>query len=136
MPVARSDAMKTIGAFCDAWGSCDIEQILAFLTDDCFYHNIPIEPVIGKANIRGFLGGFLQLVETGEFRILAMAQSASGAVMTERIDRFCINGSWGELPVMGIFELENGRIAQWRDYYDQTEMNRILAAPCGEVGAS
>lgn len=124
----RPDAMNTVKAFCEAWGTRDIERILAFLSEDCFYHNIPIEPVVGKADIRRFLSGFLADVEFCELEIHDIALSPTGAVMTERTDRFQIGGRRGELPVMGIFEFEHGEIVRWRDYYDQPTMDQIWRA--------
>jgi limonene-1,2-epoxide hydrolase len=39
-------------------------------------------------------------------------------VLTERIDRMTVAGTAITLPVMGIFELRNGTIRAWRDYFD------------------
>jgi limonene-1,2-epoxide hydrolase len=51
--------------------------------------------------------------------------------MTERTDRFLINGQELALPVMGAFEIKDGKIAKWRDYFDlaqfQTQMAKISA---------
>jgi limonene-1,2-epoxide hydrolase len=45
--------------------------------------------------------------------------AASGnTVLTERVDRFTIEGRAITLPVMGTFEIENGLICAWRDYFD------------------
>jgi limonene-1,2-epoxide hydrolase len=39
--------------------------------------------------------------------------------MNERIDRFTTGGGKKiELQVMGVFEVENGLIMFWRDYFD------------------
>ena len=43
--------------------------------------------------------------------------------MNERTDRFFINDAWLELQVMGIFELANGKITHWRDYFDMAKLN-------------
>jgi limonene-1,2-epoxide hydrolase len=46
--------------------------------------------------------------------------------MNERTDRFEIGGTWVDLPVAGVFELRDGRIALWRDYFDlPTIMNEM-----------
>mgnify|MGYP003343616549 CR=1 FL=1 len=39
-------------------------------------------------------------------------------VLTERIDVFHMGETTIELPVMGIFEVRDGLIAAWRDYFD------------------
>lgn len=49
--------------------------------------------------------------------------------MTERTDRF-EPGSWVDLPVMGVFEVHDGGINLWRDYFDlQTVMAAMQPAP-------
>lgn len=52
-----------------------------------------------------------------EFEILNI--SASGdVVLTERLDKFSMGGRNVELPVAGVFEVREGKIAAWRDYFD------------------
>ena len=34
--------------FINHWNNRDIEGIMSLLSDDCFYHNIPMEPQTGK----------------------------------------------------------------------------------------
>jgi limonene-1,2-epoxide hydrolase len=53
-----------------------------------------------------------------EWPIQNIGESEEGVVFTERLDRFQMNGKWLEIPVMGVFELENGKITGWRDYFD------------------
>ncbi len=38
--------------------------------------------------------------------------------MNERIDRFSRDGVVVELPVTGVFEVVDGRITRWTDYWD------------------
>jgi limonene-1,2-epoxide hydrolase len=39
-------------------------------------------------------------------------------VLTERVDAFITPTLTIELPVMGTFEIVDGKIAAWRDYFD------------------
>jgi limonene-1,2-epoxide hydrolase len=39
-------------------------------------------------------------------------------VLTERLDKFVLGGKTVELPVAGVFELKDGKITAWRDYFD------------------
>ena len=39
-------------------------------------------------------------------------------VLTERVDVFDTGDKTISLPVMGTFELRDGKIAAWRDYFD------------------
>jgi limonene-1,2-epoxide hydrolase len=51
-------------------------------------------------------------------RDLAGAGIDIGVVMTERVDVFKLPDKSFELPVMGTFELSDGKINAWRDYFD------------------
>ena len=45
----------------------------------------------------------------------------------ERVDRFLMNGRWVELKVMGAFELRDGKISAWRDYFDMGQFQSAMA---------
>ncbi len=109
--------IETVRRFCAAWGTQELDAIIAFFTDDAVYHNIPMEPVVGpdqiKATIEGFSGG----VESIELRLDAIAADG-GTVLTERMDIFTFANGRIDLPVMGTFEIVDGKIAAWRDYFD------------------
>jgi limonene-1,2-epoxide hydrolase len=67
-------------------------------------------------------------VESIEFRILNIAADGS-TVLTERLDIFVLPNVTIELPVMGTFELRDGKIAKWRDYFDLNQyMTQVAAA--------
>ncbi len=52
---------------------------------------------------------------------------ADGAiVMTERVDNFLVGETRISVPCMGIFELRDGKIAAWRDYWDLRQFERQL----------
>ena len=44
--------------------------------------------------------------------------SAGNVVVAERIDRTRAGERSAELPIVGVFELEEGKIRAWRDYFD------------------
>jgi limonene-1,2-epoxide hydrolase len=81
------------------------------------YHNIPIAPVTGREAIRDTIAGFTAGVDSVEFRVLHIAAKDS-VVLTERVDAFITPTITIELPVMGTFEIVDGKIAAWRDYFD------------------
>lgn len=114
--------VDTVTRFCQAWKDVDLDAILAFLTDDAVYHNIPLDPVTGRDAISQTIAGFTAGVDTIEFDILQIAATGN-VVLTERVDRFVTPDHTIELPVMGTFEVVDGRIAAWRDYFD---LNQFL----------
>jgi len=114
----------TVVEFCDAWAALDIERILGFFADDAVYHNIPLEPAVGLDAIRAVLDMFVPPADEIVFIVHNMF-SDGDLVFTERTDRFVIGDKTIELPVAGIFELRDGKIVAWRDYFDmQTFMTQ------------
>ena len=103
--------------FCAAWADGDYEALLEYFTPDAVYHNIPLDPVKGVDAIRATIGGFSGGVDKIEFRVLNLVADGD-VVLTERVDVFVIGDRSIELPVMGAFELRDGKIAAWRDYFD------------------
>jgi limonene-1,2-epoxide hydrolase len=112
-----ADSISIVQEFCDAWAGGDLDVIVDFFTDDAVYHNIPIAPVNGKEAIRQTIAGFTTGVQQVTFRVLHIA-AAGDIVLTERVDVFDFGASTIELPVSGTFELRDGKIAAWRDYFD------------------
>lgn len=98
------------------------DAALQMVTEDIFYHNIPMEPLSGKAAVKAFLEKESDL-DVLDLRTLHSAENGN-VVMNERVDSFGLNGRVLDLPVMGVFELENGRIKAWRDYFD---LNTFIA---------
>jgi limonene-1,2-epoxide hydrolase len=109
--------IDVVREFCDSWAKGDIDTLVEFFTDDAVYHNIPVAPVSGKEAIRQTIAGFTAGVESVEFRVLNMVADGN-VVLTERVDAFVTPTVTIELPVMGTFEVVDGKIAAWRDYFD------------------
>ena len=119
-----SDNLEVVRRFCDAFSRRNPDEILDFFTDDAVYHNMPMPPVQGKAGIKTVLDMFLKPAQSAEFIVLKIAEGDDGAVLTERLDKFALGGKNIELPVMGVFELTDGKIAAWRDYFDMAAWTR------------
>jgi limonene-1,2-epoxide hydrolase len=109
---------KIIADFCATWRRMNIDEMLGYMTDDAVYHNIPIEPLKGKAAIRKGLEGFAGMLKAVEIKIVNSA-AAGNLVINERIDTMVTpDGKRSDLPVAGVFELRGGKICAWRDYFD------------------
>ena len=122
-----SRAEDVVRDFCQAFSRCKVEELLGFFSDDAVYHNIPIDPVKGRAAIEATLRQFVDPNGSAEFEIKALA-CTGGTVLTERVDRFVLNGKRVELPVMGAFEVgPDGKIRAWRDYFDLSQFTKQLA---------
>ncbi len=119
---------EIIERFCAAWSQLDVDALMAFFADGAVYHNIPLDPAVGKDAIRATIAGFTDGLEKLEFRVEHLA--ADGPfVLTERIDVFVTKERSIELPVMGTFEVRDGAIVAWRDYFDLNQFMSQLAPP-------
>jgi limonene-1,2-epoxide hydrolase len=102
--------------FMVAWERRDSEFILDCFTEDAVYHSVPLTPIVGKAAIAAWVRGFAD-VPPG--RLEVRHQVASGdVVMNERTDFITLNGRAVTLPICGVFEMHEGRIRAWREYFD------------------
>ena len=116
---------RVVAGFIAAVERKDVAAAVELLSDDISYENMPIDPVRGRDNVRQVLEGFLAPATSVDWRIVSQFSSGP-TVVNERVDRFEINGGWLELPVAGFFEVVDGRIRLWRDYFDMgTYMRRI-----------
>ena len=116
--------------FCAAFVRKDVDELLGFFTDDAVYHNMPMRPAQGKAAIRGVLDMFLSPAQSVEFAVLNIAAVAD-TVLTERLDTFVMGTRRVELPIAGIFDLRDGKIAAWRDYFDLATWTKQANPPAG-----
>ena len=114
--------IEVVRRFCAAWSENRAAHELAeFFTDDAVYHNIPLKPVVGRHDIETTIATFIRPgrpgIESIDFRVINIAANGP-VVMTERVDRFVSAERTISLPVMGIFEVSDGLITAWRDYFD------------------
>jgi limonene-1,2-epoxide hydrolase len=84
-----------------------------------------MEPCVGKAAVRKFVEPFLKNAQSATFDI-KHTTSAGNVVMNERVDTFVMGPKKIELPVAGVFEINNGKIAAWRDYFDLASFTKQM----------
>lgn len=123
-PQKRNDAL--IRRFLAAWEQRDTPFIVDAFTDDAVYHSVPLPPIVGKPAIAEFVAGFAD-VPPG--RLEVHYQIAEGdIVMNERTDHLMMNGKPVVLPICGVFEIDGGRIAAWREYFDLAPVRAAYAS--------
>jgi limonene-1,2-epoxide hydrolase len=112
-----TDPDELVSQFCAAWERMDADELAGYFTEDGVYHNIPMQPAVGREAIRQMLAGMGQMMRSIRFEV--HRQVASGPlVMNERTDHIAMGERTVALPVVGVFEIEAGRIKAWRDYFD------------------
>ena len=109
---------ELVTEFCKKWLTADPDELAGYFTEDAVYHNIPMEPVQGREAIKQFIAGFTAGFDGIDFQVHRQI-SDGNVVMNERTDVMRRkDGGEIPLPVTGVFEVVDGRIAAWRDYFD------------------
>ena len=104
--------------FLRAMEQLDFDAALKWVADDCLYLNPPpLAEARGPDGVRSLLQPFFAPTLENEFRILREAADGP-VVIIERLDRHRLADKWVELPVTGVFEVRDGQIVYWRDYFD------------------
>ncbi len=97
------------------------EGVRAFFTPTTRYLNVGMSDTTGVDETLAFIQGFEASTGAGVLRVdmLAMAEVAN-KVLTERIDHLCTTDGTVvmSLAVMGTFEVADGKLTGWRDYFD------------------
>ncbi len=110
--------LEIVTAFITAIEAKDVDAAVSMTAETISYENVPTNPISGRDNVAATLNMFLTAASQVEWQIVN--QWAVGrTVINERLDRFKIGDGWLELPVAGIFEIDdNDQIVLWRDYFD------------------
>ena len=96
----------------------DLDAVCAMVTDDVEYDNVPIGPVRGPDGVRRVLSGGVTQAATEVEWVVHRQVADERTVMHERTDRFLVDGRWVEIPIAAVFEVRDGRVSLWRDYFD------------------
>jgi len=108
----RNAAFDLVLQFCDAFGKgATPTELVEYFADDAVYHNIPVEPAVGREAILGLLNMFLTPAERCEFACSTswpMATPSSPSASTSSNSQTPLSScrSWVT------FEVRDGKIAR------------------------
>lgn len=119
-------AADTVREFCAAIDRKDLAAVEALMDERVVYHNVGSEPAVGRDASLAAVKFQFDMFEPISFRIRNLAADGD-TVLTERVDEITANGITAPVPVMGTFEVKNGRIVQWRDYFDMGLTGKLMA---------
>lgn len=121
-----SDAEAVVNAFMAEFDAehPDPDQLASYFTDDAVYHNMPMAPAEGIEAVKAALAGVSQMTSRG-WEVLHSAANGD-VVLNERVDRFDMGGTEVAVQVCGVFELRDGKIARWRDYFDMASFQKQM----------
>jgi limonene-1,2-epoxide hydrolase len=108
---------EIVREFIETWSTLDAEKLADYFAEDGCYYNMPTQPVKGREAVLGFIQNFLANWTETQWDILNMAE-AGDVVFCERLDRTKTTAGDVDLPCLGVFEMQDGKIKEWRDYFD------------------
>ncbi len=127
---AQEDAERLAVAddMINAWNTMEWDRAFDLFADDGVLHSVMIEPVVGKQAIRDRLLPLVQNLDRIELQIRNKG-IVNDVVMFERVDDFVYKGRHSRVPVVGVMEISNGKINEWREYYDKASLAAALSPP-------
>lgn len=120
---ADTDAQKlaTAKAMIEAWNTLQWDKVYELFAEDGALKSMMVEPVVGRAAIKARIGGMAKGVERIELKVSHIGV-IDGVVFVERVDDFVYNGKAGQVPVVGVMVIDQGKIKEWREYYDRAQL--------------
>jgi limonene-1,2-epoxide hydrolase len=122
MSTQGHDAVRKI---CENWATMSLEEFREVMAEDCDYRNVPIEGDrhTGPDEAHDILSKFSNKWDV-DLNVVNIVGD-DRVVMTERTEHFARKDGSREpfvLPVMGVFELRDGKVTAWRDYFEMSHM--------------
>jgi limonene-1,2-epoxide hydrolase len=120
--------LAAVKRLCEKWPELTRDNFHELLDPDCHYVNVPwanhysIGPDQAFDALSRYRNGWR--VELHIIHLVAEGE----VVLAERLERFqrLSDTTVHDLYVMGAFEMKNGKIAKWRDYFDSKHVEPFL----------
>jgi limonene-1,2-epoxide hydrolase len=109
-----------------AWKAADWRKVADLFAENGVLRSMMLEPVTGRAAIYDRIAALGKGAPDGVTLDVAHMGVIDGLVFLERTDRFVYNGHPGAVPVVGVLDIRDGKVREWREYYDRTSLERAL----------
>lgn len=125
------DNAHTVEVLLSSLQDQDFDTAAAVLDDNVVYQNVGLPTIRGRARAMKLLRG---MEGRARFEVKTHRIAVNGSsVLTERTDVLVFGPVRLQFWVCGVFEVSDGRITLWRDYFDVWDMTKALVR--GIVGA-
>jgi limonene-1,2-epoxide hydrolase len=126
-----TDAARTVQSFLNALADEDFAAVEALAAPGLVWQNVGLPTLRGRDRI-------MKLLRAGEGRFgFAVAfhrvAAEGGTVLTERTDALIIGPLRLQFWVCGVFEVRDGQVELWRDYFDFFDV--MVKAPARAIAA-
>jgi limonene-1,2-epoxide hydrolase len=108
---------EVVSTFLNAFAAGDADLAVSLVADDLVYENVSLPTIRGK---KRFEKGARDFYKRGlGFEVVIHRITEDGTtVMTERTDALTFRRFRSQFWVCGVFEVHDGVITLWRDYFD------------------
>ena len=118
------DNAHTVEVFLSALQAQDIEGAGAVLDENLVYENVGFPTIRGRARAMKLFRG---MEGRARFEVKTHRIAVNGStVLTERTDALVFGPVRLQLWVCGVFEVRDGRITLWRDYFDMFDFTKAI----------
>jgi limonene-1,2-epoxide hydrolase len=122
--VTSETQARTVETFLKAMQSQDFDTIDALVADDIVYQNVGLPTIRGGARVK-------KLLRSMEGRMgfevkLHRNVAEGGTVLNERTDAIVLGPLRVQFWVCGVFEVHDGQITLWRDYFDFYDFTKAI----------
>jgi limonene-1,2-epoxide hydrolase len=117
---------ETVKAVITGWRRGDLKVVADQLADDIvWYSHVGSPPIVGKIATEKFMATLAGQMLDVRWRVFHYAE-AGDAAFTEGVDDFAMpDGRRVSLPYAGIMRFRDGKIIEWRDYFDRGLFDRL-----------
>jgi limonene-1,2-epoxide hydrolase len=117
---------ETVKAVITGWRRGDLKAVADQLADDIvWYSHVGSPPIVGKIATEKFMATLAGQMLDVRWRVFHYAE-AGDAAFTEGVDDFAMpDGRRVSLPYAGIMRFRDGKIIEWRDYFDRGLFDRL-----------
>ena len=124
-PDDDAEKLEVTNKMITAWNTLDWDTVFDLFAEDGILHSMTSEPIVGRENIRSRLQFLADGIDQIELKIENMGV-INDVVFIERADIGTFNGRPFSIPVVGVLEIENGKVQVWREYYDKATLVRAI----------
>lgn len=118
-----TEPMEVTEAFLEALASGEVDRAASYLADDVVYTNVGLSVIRGRPDVTTVLKSLERA--SMDFEVYIHSSATSGAVvLNERTDVISFGPVRTQFWVCGRFEVRDGLITVWRDYFDNFDVLR------------
>ena len=127
--------IDVVHGFLGALEQLDVDAAVQHLDESVVYQNVPLPPARGRRAVEQQLRWLARYATGFEAQMRNIAAN-DGVVLTERTDVIERGPFRAAFWVCGTFEVHDGSITLWRDYFDYVDVTVALLKGLGRAAWS